>query len=149
MRYLQKSDFILINKRTIDAHGGAFVAPHNLLNEAPLDYLIEAVNAELFGQPLYPTLSDKAGLYLYNVISNHMFQDGNKRTGLGSALVFLRMNGYKLQPQLVSIELDNQSIPNAGESTNEILFEFIMQVASGSLSLEACQQWLNENIIPI
>ncbi|MBK8347853.1 MAG: Fic family protein [Saprospiraceae bacterium] len=41
----------------------------------------------MFGE-LYPTLSEKAGLYMYNIISNHIFQDGNKRTGLEAGIVF-------------------------------------------------------------
>lgn len=35
-----------------------------------------------------------AGLYLFRIVSNHGFLDGNKRAGMASALVFLRLNGY-------------------------------------------------------
>ena len=78
MEYLHKSDIILINQKTIKRHGGDFVPPHNFLHEENLDYLVDAVQVEMFGQPLYPEIPDKAGFYLFNIISNHIFQDGTK-----------------------------------------------------------------------
>lgn len=40
-----------------------------------------------------PSVSDKAGLYMFNIISNHIFSDGNKRTGLEAALLFVDLDG--------------------------------------------------------
>ena len=37
-----------------------------------------------------------AAAYLFHLIQNHPFLDGNKRTGLLSALVFLALNGVVL-----------------------------------------------------
>lgn len=54
MEYLLKEDFTLINQMTIERHGGNFVPPSNFLNESALDYLLEAVQSQVFGQPLYP-----------------------------------------------------------------------------------------------
>jgi death on curing protein len=82
MEYLQKIDVTLINKLTIEDVGGSFVPPFNFLHEENLDYLMEAVQAEMFGEPLYPEIHHKAGLYMFNIIANHIFQDGNIRTGL-------------------------------------------------------------------
>lgn len=61
MEYLRKEDILQINQMTIERHGGNFVPPANLLNEAPLDYLIEAIQSSMFGEELYPKLSQKAG----------------------------------------------------------------------------------------
>ena len=58
MEYLRKEDFLVINKKTIDKHGGNFVPPFNFLKGNSLDYLVEAVEAEMFGEPLYPTIAD-------------------------------------------------------------------------------------------
>jgi death on curing protein len=80
--YLDKEEIVFINQRTVAEHGGNFMPPHNFLHEENLDYLIEAVQAEMFGAPLYPSITDKAALYCYNIICNHIFTDGNKRTGL-------------------------------------------------------------------
>ena len=35
-----------------------------------------------------------AGIYLYRLVCNHGFVDGNKCVGMAAALVFLRLNGY-------------------------------------------------------
>jgi death-on-curing protein len=37
-----------------------------------------------------------AGAYTYHLCQNHPFIDGNKRTALASALVFLELNGISL-----------------------------------------------------
>ncbi len=59
MRYLTKRQVIRLNKATIEAHGGNFMSPYNFLHEENLDYLVEAVQTTIFGQPLYPTVIDK------------------------------------------------------------------------------------------
>ena len=133
MIYLTKQQVIRLNKATVEEHGGNFVPPNNFLHEENLDYLIEAVQAEMFGEPLYPTVSDKAALYCYNIICNHIFTDGNKRTGLAAALIFLNLNRYDL----------------AIDVTNPILTSFILKVASGYSDLEECKAWLKENIVLI
>lgn len=125
IEYLEKDDITFINQKTIAEHGGNFMPPHNFLHEENLDYLLEAVQAEMFGEPLYPSISDKAALYCYNIICNHIFTDGNKRTGLASALAFLRLNGMRL----------NKVLPN------ETITDFILKVAAGQSILEECRAW--------
>ncbi|MCU0323448.1 MAG: type II toxin-antitoxin system death-on-curing family toxin [Chitinophagaceae bacterium] len=131
MRYLSKNEIIFVNKRTIVAHGGNYNLPQNFLNEGQLDYLIEVIASEIFGVPLYPKLSDKAGLYMYNIIANHVFSDGNKRTGLEAAILFLDLNGYRINKKLPKVEI----------------FEFTIKVASGISSLTECQAWFETNIL--
>lgn len=71
MRYLTKNEVILINKLTVQLHGGQFMPPNNLLNEGALDYLLGIVSSDVFGEPLYPTLSDKTGLYVFYNLQSH------------------------------------------------------------------------------
>lgn len=131
MIYLTKQQIIRLNIATIEAHGGNFMPPSNFLHEENLDYLLEAVQAEMFGEPLYPTISDKAALYCYNIICNHIFTDGNKRTGLAAALIFMNLNHYELRLEV----------------TNTILTDFILKVASGQSNLEECKEWFKDNLI--
>jgi death on curing protein len=128
MNYLLKEDLVRINYLTIKDVGGNFVPPLNFLHEENLDYLIEAVQVELFGEPMYPTVYDKAGVYFFSIICNHIFQDGNKRTGLEAALLFLQLNGYDLV-------IDD-----------DLLTNFTLSVASGELSLEEVQAWFGERV---
>lgn len=127
--YLTKHQVIRLNQATVKEHGGNFMPPYNFLHEENLDYLLEAVMAEMFGVPLYPTITDKAALYCHNIICNHIFTDGNKRTGLAAALVFLNLNHYDLSLKV----------------TNLILTDFILKVASGQSNLEECKAWFLEN----
>jgi len=149
MEYLTKEDIVLLNSKTIKRHGGNFVSPFNFLNESPLDYLVDAVQAKMFDSPIYFEIYEKAGVYMFNIISNHVFQDGNKRTGLGAALLFLRLNGFYLRYNLKKISTSKENtIPKNGENSNEILIEFTLEVAAGIVSLEDCQKWFKENMIP-
>jgi death on curing protein len=133
MRKLTKEAVIAINEETIQKDGGNFMPPHNFLHEPNLDYLIEIIDAEMFGFPAYPNISDKAAVYLFNIICNHIFTDGNKRTGLGAALVFLDTNGYQLKDEI----------------TEDKLLNFVIEVASGQKTLAECQDWFGRFIEPI
>lgn len=126
MRLLTKIEILFLNKNNISTFGGNYVAPNNLLNETNLDYLIEAVDGHLFGKPMYPEVYQKAGLYLFNIICNHIFTDGNKRTGLDACILFLDYNNYQISESV----------------TNEILTTFIISVASGEQTLEQVQNWI-------
>lgn len=130
---LTKQQVIRLNIATVEEHGGNFMPPDNFLHEENLDYLLEAVQAEMFGVPLYPAISDKAALYCYNIICNHIFTDGNKRTGLAAALTFLNLNHYDLRLEV----------------TNAILTDFILKVASGQSDLEECKAWFMESAVAI
>ena len=129
MRLLIKEEINFLNKNNVSKFGGNFVPPNNFLHENYLDYLVEIVDAELFGEKMYPEIHQKASIYLFNIISNHIFTDGNKRTGLDACLLFLDFNGYRL----------NESV------TNSILTDFILSVASGNESLETVQQSLKDH----
>lgn len=125
INYLEKEDVVFINQRTVAEHGGNYMPPHNFLHEENLDYLLEAVQAEMFGAPLYPTIADKAALYCFNIIGNHIFTDGNKRTGLEAGLAFLKLNGMRL----------SKTLPH------DQLYDFILKLASGESSLDECRAW--------
>lgn len=54
---------------------------------------------------------------MHSLIKNHPFVDGNKRTGIYSAMTFLELNGYRLragQEEVVnfalSVDLENPKI---------------------------------------
>jgi death-on-curing protein len=130
MRYLKKSFIVFINKKSIDRHGGQFIQPYNLLRDESLDFLVESVQESVFGQELYPGIHDKAAVYMHSIIGNHIFSDGNKRTGLESALLFLELNNYKLNPDL----------------TDDDLYNFTIKVAEGKMTLDEVRAWFRSHI---
>lgn len=66
-----------------------------------------------------------------SIVTNHIFQDGNKRTGLIASLLFLSLNGYHLKPDL----------------SHDEIYNFTMRVASGELTLKETQEWFEAYII--
>lgn len=72
-------------------HGGAA----GLRSEGGLESaLSRPLNRNAYGDP---DLCDLAAAYLYGILKNHPFVDGNKRTGLAAADLFLVFNGLSLE----------------------------------------------------
>lgn len=60
-----------------------------------VEYTVEHIREGHFGQEP-STLHEKAFQLLRLIVANHPFVDGNKRTGLVSAVAFYALNGYDL-----------------------------------------------------
>jgi len=80
-----------------------------------------------FGKELYPSVFLKAAVYARSIIMNHPFIDGNKRTGVTSAFVFLEWNGY-------------ESTAKEGE-----VEEFALKVVTEKFSLEIIADWFKKH----
>ena len=77
-----------------------------LRDKGALESAIYHAFASFGGKDLYPSIEEKAARQAYGIIRNHPFLDGNKRTGLFVMLIFLELNGIKLnfsQPELVRL----------------------------------------------
>jgi len=138
--YLHFEDILLINKMSTEQHGGNYIPPHNFLHEDSLHYVLESVSGEMFGAPLYPTIADKAAVYMFSIISNHVFQDGNKRTGLEAALLFLKLNGYKLSTK------DKTQSQGLTPIKPDELYNFTIEVAAGQHDLDAVRSWFAQHV---
>jgi len=57
---------------------------------------IEMPKSTMFGEDLHESVFDKAAAYIFHIVCNHAFLDGNKRTGLVVGLIFLDMNGVEI-----------------------------------------------------
>lgn len=75
-----------------------------------LKALLARVDNGFFGIEPYPTTISKAKVFLYTIATKQMFNNGNKRTALLTALTFLRLNGYNLDfkdsSELYNISMD-------------------------------------------
>jgi len=49
------------------------------------------------GETLHADIFEMAAAYLYHIVQNHPFLDGNKRTGAAAAIVFLAMNDVQIE----------------------------------------------------
>jgi death on curing protein len=75
------------------------------------------------GQFVHDSLEAMAAAYLYHLVKNHGFEDGNKRTGMHAALVFLELNGYELDVPVDEAE-DLTVRVATGEATKEEVTAF-------------------------
>jgi len=88
MNYIRFEEVIDFHDRLIKKYGG-----HSGIRD--LGLLISAINMpkQTFGgKDLHISVQEKALAYLYHIIKNHAFMDGNKRTGVFVFLVFLKRN---------------------------------------------------------
>jgi death-on-curing protein len=62
-----------------------------------LESALAMPQASFGGTWLHESLAAMAAAYLFHIVRNRPFIDGNKRTGLMAALVFLGLNGLTLK----------------------------------------------------
>lgn len=108
MKFPTYDDIIRLNRRHIQETGGAYFKPDNLRNPNSLEWVLEAIQYPLFGIDHYPTIAEKACTLGWIIIKDHVFHDGCKRTGMSALLVFLLINGYRLNAsndELVEVSL--------------------------------------------
>jgi death-on-curing protein len=87
---VQRSVVLAIHDEQIAEHGGQpGLRDAGLLDSA----LARPMNAAAYGEPDMPAL---AAAYAYGIARNHPFLDGNKRTALVVAELFLELNGWQL-----------------------------------------------------
>ena len=104
-------EVLLILQDQIRRYGGAYgVRDNDLLSSA-----LAMPGTTFEGQYLHKDLYDQAAAYAFHLWQNHPFLDGNKRTALASALVFLSLNGMELNDPPDGVSLDAAS-PNHGVS---------------------------------
>ncbi|HEV3245226.1 MAG TPA: type II toxin-antitoxin system death-on-curing family toxin [Candidatus Paceibacterota bacterium] len=90
MEYLSAADILAVHDRVIEETGGALgVREANLLAS-----IAERPKPSFGGAEQFPDIFTKAAVYIESIATYHIFIDGNKRTALTVAGVFLALNGY-------------------------------------------------------
>ncbi|WP_201618173.1 virulence protein RhuM/Fic/DOC family protein [Psychrobacter urativorans] len=64
-----------------------------------LDSVLANLEQTVFGEPAYPTIESKAAHLLYFMVKNHVFTDGNKRSGAFLFVDFLHRNNRLLNSE--------------------------------------------------
>lgn len=130
---LNIDEIVEINRQQVIAFGGLFLPyNNNFHNRSSLEYALEAVDGEMFGNVFYPTLESKAAFLAFSIINNHVFHDGNKRTGLMVCRVFLLLNGSDLQ--LLTDESDEDAM------------EACANIAKSEINLEQFTEWVRNRM---
>jgi death-on-curing protein len=127
MEFLTAEQVLFIHARLIAETGGQ----HGVRD---LDMLLSAlgrVQASFNQEDLYPDLFIKAAALMDSLIRNHPFLDGNKRTGITAAGLFLLRNGYHLRVE------------------SDYLVEMTMRVAQSQIEVPELAFWLEKNSEPL
>ena len=80
------------------------------------------------GQFLHEDVFKMAAAYLFHLVMNHPFLDGNKRAGLASTMTFLMLNGIELKVDVLRVE------------------DMVRDVAQGLLDKEGIAKFLRANV---
>jgi death-on-curing protein len=90
--FLTLQEVLDLQEHQIAQYGGSLgVRDLGLLESA-----LAMPQAQFGGAFLHEDLFMMAAAYLFHIVKNHPFVDGNKRAGLATTILFLNLNGRKL-----------------------------------------------------
>lgn len=125
MKYLTTQQVLAIHDQMVKRFGGS----HGVRDIGLVESAVGRPQATYDGIDLYENIYDKAAALLQSLLKNHAFVDGNKRTALTSAGIFLKANDYKLK------------------NFHEDEVELAVSVDNKHLSVEEIAQWLKKHTI--
>jgi len=124
LKFLSEAELIAINHEMIAKYGG-------LHGVRDLNFLRLAVGRPQMSAGLkdaYPTIYLKSAAMFHSIINNHPFLDGNKRTSLFSAVLFLNYNGLEI------------------EFTKDEAIKFTLRAHNDDWSVEQIAAWIKKHI---
>jgi death on curing protein len=109
--FLELSDVLKIHDQQLEAFGGI----HGIRDIGLLESAVATPQATFGGEYLHNDLFEMSAAYAFHISENQPFLDGNKRTALTSALVFLDINGFvvideKMKLYQALIDIANKKI---------------------------------------
>jgi death-on-curing protein len=125
--FLSLDEIVEIHRDQIDRYGGE----PGIRDVGLLQSAAAMPRAAFGGKFLHSDIYEMAAAYLFHIVRNHPFVDGNKRTGAVAAVVFLAINGVELQ---------------AGDEAFEGL---VVSAAAGKIGKKAIAAFLREHSNPV
>ncbi len=125
MRYLSVEEILLIHEFQIQKFEGS----DGILNLGLLESAVYRPKTAFDSVEKYKTVFEKAASLAYSLIKNHAFVDGNKRTSMVSAIVFLELNGCEVR------------------IIDEELVKLAMDIASSKISIKEVAKFYEDRIL--
>ena len=125
MIYLTPEQVLFIHSRLVTETGGS----HGVRDLGLLESAVARPRATFDGKELYPDLFIKTAALMDSLINNHPFLDGNKRTGMTAAGLFLLINGWKLTASPQDLET------------------ITLRVAMEGMEVSALATWIRKNSV--
>lgn len=121
--FLSLEQVIAIHDDQIERYGGS----HGIGRLELLESTIMRPQTTFGGKDLYPGIFNKVAAIFHSLVLNHGFVDGNKRVATVSTLIFLKLNGHRL---------------DVGQSE---LIQVVLKIASKEWGVKKIALWLKEN----
>jgi death on curing protein len=119
--WLRLEAILTVHDQQLAEHGGgAGIRDQGLLESA----LARPLNLHAYGEP---SLARLAASYAFGIAKNHPFVDGNKRTALVAAELFLGLNGFDLTAGDVEV------------------VQVFLALAAGEIAEEELAAWIDRN----
>jgi death on curing protein len=122
--FLSVEDVLSLHADQLALYGGE----HGVRDLRLLESAIAQPRATYGGEFLHKDLFEMAAAYLFHIVQNHPFLDGNKRTGAVAALVFLDFNGIEINTPEGSLYDLTMSVAT-GRSGKPQIAEFFRKMA--------------------
>jgi death on curing protein len=123
--FLSIDEVLFIHEDQIERYGGS----PEIRDPGLLASAVEQPRAMFDGRFLHADLYEMAAAYLFHIVQNHPFADGNKRAGVAAALVFLDLNGIEIQ------------------ADEDVLVEHVLAVAQGRCLKPQIATFLREHAV--
>jgi death-on-curing protein len=123
IRYLTPEQVLFLHSRLVAETGGA----HGVRDLGMLLSALGRPQVTFEDSELYPDLFTKTAALMDSLVRNHPFVDGNKRTAITAAGIFLRINGYELIVE------------------NSEMIRFTLACAQSQLSVETITEWFKQH----
>ncbi len=121
--FLTLDEALAIHAHQIARYGGTL----GLRDRGMLESALARPAATFGGEYLHPSLHEQGAAYLFHLVKNDPFVDGNKRVGLACSLVFLRLNGLRIR------------------ATDDDLVDLVLNVTTGQRSKADIAVFLREH----
>jgi len=114
--FLTLEDVLLLHSDQVDLYGGE----HGVRDLGLLESAVAMPQASFGGELLHKDLFEMSAAYLFHIVQNHPFIDGNKRTGAVAALVFLDLNGIEIDAPEGSVYDLTMSVAKGDSGKTEV-----------------------------
>ncbi len=116
MSVLTAEQVLFLHARLIQETGGS----HGVRGVGLLESAVARPQATFDGEELYTDVFTKAAVLSESLMRNHPFVDGNKRTSIAAAALFIYRNGLRLTASNKELESVTQMVAHLHPQISEI-----------------------------
>lgn len=120
---MSKKIYFLKLDHILQFHGAQikeYAGSSGIRDQGLLESALEMPQAGFGDEYFHKDIFEMAAAYLYHLVKNHPFLDGNKRVSLMTCLIFLEINGYKIKAKDKQLEKMTLDVATGKMEKNQI-----------------------------